>query len=82
MTDTSTVREGQAHLGVIGVRARGRHRRSRRRKALLAAGGLALAAGALGLVRLAPEYAGGGLGTAEAESPPVRHAAPEASGAG
>lgn len=37
---------------------RGRHRRPRPRKAVLAAGGLALAAGALSLVRLLPEPGG------------------------
>ncbi|MEU7055392.1 hypothetical protein [Streptomyces sp. NPDC046197] len=37
---------------------------------LLAAGGLALAAGVLSLVRLAPESGVGGLGTAEAEPHP------------
>ena len=49
--------------------SRGRHRRPRPRKILLAVGGLAVAAGALSLVRMAPEGAlgGGGLGTAEAE---------------
>ncbi|MFF5495080.1 hypothetical protein [Streptomyces aquilus] len=48
--------------------SRGRHRRPRPRKALLAVGGLAVAAGALSLVRMAPEGGlGGGLGTAEAE---------------
>ncbi|MDT7840879.1 hypothetical protein [Streptomyces justiciae] len=49
--------------------SRGRHRRPRPRKVLLAVGGLAVAAGALSLVRMAPEGAlgGGGLGTAEAE---------------
>ncbi|MGV9450768.1 hypothetical protein [Streptomyces sp. NPDC003635] len=46
---------------------RGRHRRPRPRKALLAAGGLALAAGALSLVRLTPESGLGGLGAPEAE---------------
>lgn len=49
---------------------RGRHRRPRPRKVLLAAGGLALAAGALGLVRLASEPGLGGgpdIGTTEAE---------------
>ncbi len=46
---------------------RGRHRRPRPRKVLLAAGGLALAAGALSLVRLTPESGLGGLGTPEAE---------------
>ncbi|MEU6809244.1 hypothetical protein ABZ920_09585 [Streptomyces sp. NPDC046831] len=53
-----------------GLRVRGRHRRPRHRKVLLAAGGLALAAGALSLVRLAPESGVGGLGAAEAEPQP------------
>ena len=46
---------------------RGRHRRPRPRKVLFAVGGLALAAGALSLVRMAPESEVGGLGTAEAD---------------
>ncbi|PTM92369.1 hypothetical protein [Streptomyces sp. VMFN-G11Ma] len=46
---------------------RGRHRRPRPRKVLFAVGGLALAAGALSLVRLAPESVLGGPGSAEAE---------------
>ena len=46
---------------------RGRHRRPRPRKLLFAAGGLALAAGALSLVRLAPDPQSGTVGTAEAE---------------
>ncbi|MFJ3666025.1 hypothetical protein ACIPSE_06195 [Streptomyces sp. NPDC090106] len=46
---------------------RGRHRRPRPRKVLLAAGGLALAAGALSLVRLTPDPGGPGAATAEAE---------------
>ncbi|WP_281155136.1 hypothetical protein [Streptomyces sp. HYC2] len=50
-----------------GPRARGRHRRRRPRKALLAAGGLAVAAGVLSLVRLTPESGPGGLRAAEAE---------------
>lgn len=45
---------------------RGRHRRPRPRKVLFAAGGLALAAGVLSLVRLAPDPGIGGPGTAEA----------------
>ena len=45
---------------------RGRHRRPRPRKLLFAAGGLALAAGALSLVRLAPDSGSAGLGTTEA----------------
>ena len=46
---------------------RGRHRKPRHRKVLLAAGGLALAAGVLSLVRVAPESGVGAPGTAEAE---------------
>ncbi|TWV27911.1 hypothetical protein FRZ03_38420, partial [Streptomyces misionensis] len=46
---------------------RGRHRRPRRRKALLAVGGLVLAAGVLGLVRIYPESGVGAPGTAAAE---------------
>ncbi|WP_255310470.1 hypothetical protein [Streptomyces sp. DI166] len=45
---------------------RGRHRRPRPRKVLLAAGGLALVAGALSLVRLHPGAGLGGSGTPEA----------------
>ncbi|GED85125.1 hypothetical protein [Streptomyces sp. 6-11-2] len=56
-----------------GPRARGRHRRRRPRKALLAAGGLAVAAGVLSLVRLTPESGPGGPRAAEAEP----HAAPD-----
>ncbi|MEV7077493.1 hypothetical protein AB0N88_02895 [Streptomyces sp. NPDC093516] len=56
-----------AETGPLTPRARGRHRKPRPRKVLLAAGGLALAAGALSLVRLTggtgPE---GGVGTVEA----------------
>ncbi|MGW7526651.1 hypothetical protein [Streptomyces sp. NPDC054783] len=46
---------------------RGRHRKPRPRKVLLAAGGLALAAGVLSLVRVASEPGVGAPGTAEAE---------------
>ncbi|MFJ7023090.1 hypothetical protein ACIQUW_32490 [Streptomyces sp. NPDC101117] len=49
---------------------RGRHRRRPHRKALLAAGGLALAAGALSLVRLAPETGIPGLGPADPADTP------------
>ncbi|RSN45473.1 hypothetical protein DMH12_30305, partial [Streptomyces sp. WAC 04229] len=48
---------------------RGRHRRPRPRKVLLAAGGLAFAAGALSLVRLLPEP-GGDAGGYGAEAAP------------
>ncbi|MER6567110.1 hypothetical protein ABT288_13140 [Streptomyces sp. NPDC001093] len=46
---------------------RGRHRKPRPRKVLLAAGGLALAAGVLSLVRVSSESGVGAPGTAEAE---------------
>ena len=49
---------------------RGRHRRPRPRKVLLAVGGLAVAAGVLSLVRLTPDSGVGGVGTAEAEPSP------------
>lgn len=45
-------------------RPRGRHRRPRPRKLLFAVGGMALAAGALSLLRLASDPAGGGASTA------------------
>ncbi|WP_234341256.1 hypothetical protein [Streptomyces sp. NRRL S-646] len=47
---------------------RGRHRRPRPRKVLFAVGGLALAAGALSLVRMAPDSGTSGVGTAEADA--------------
>jgi hypothetical protein len=47
---------------------RGRHRRPRPRRVLFAVGGLALAAGALSFVRMAPVSVLGGGGSAEAES--------------
>jgi hypothetical protein len=47
--------------------ARGRHRRPRPRRVLVAAGGLALAAGALSLVRLAPESVIWGMGVPDGE---------------
>jgi hypothetical protein len=46
---------------------RGRHRKPRPRKVLFAVGGLALAAGALSLVHMAPESEVGAAGTAEAD---------------
>jgi hypothetical protein len=49
---------------------RGRHRRPRPRKVLLAAGGFAVAAGVLSLVRLTPDSGVEALGTAEAEPRP------------
>ncbi|WP_308298794.1 hypothetical protein [Streptomyces sp. GESEQ-35] len=51
-------------------RQRGRHRKPRPRKLLLAAGGLAMAAGVLSLVRMTPDSGVGNLGTAEAEPRP------------
>ncbi|MBP2049386.1 hypothetical protein J2Z21_002317 [Streptomyces griseochromogenes] len=46
---------------------RGRHRKPRPRKVLLATGGLAIAAGVLSLVRVTPDSGVGAPGTAEAE---------------
>ncbi|WP_371669489.1 hypothetical protein OG985_18565 [Streptomyces sp. NBC_00289] len=54
-------------LRLFAPRVRGRHRRPRPRKVLLAAGGLALAAGVLSLVRLTPDSGVGGIDAAEAE---------------
>ncbi|MET7458266.1 hypothetical protein ABZT03_41855 [Streptomyces sp. NPDC005574] len=54
-------------LRLFAPRVRGRHRRPRPRKVLLAAGGLALAAGVLSLVRLAPDSGVAGIDSAEAE---------------
>ncbi|WP_234367462.1 MULTISPECIES: hypothetical protein [Streptomyces] len=57
-----------AHGPVGGVfAARGRHRKPRPRKVLLAVGGLALAAGVLSLLRVTPHSGVGAPGTAEAE---------------
>ncbi|MFJ9703866.1 hypothetical protein [Streptomyces sp. NPDC101234] len=53
--------------GTPSAGRRGRHRKPRPRKVLFAAGGLALAAGALSLVHLVPEGGTGAPGTAEAE---------------
>ncbi|GAA3974380.1 hypothetical protein [Streptomyces plumbiresistens] len=58
---------------------RGRHRRPRPRKVLLAAGGLALAAGALSFVRLTPDAGVGSLGSAEVEPRPDPETGPERS---
>ncbi|WP_416971935.1 hypothetical protein [Streptomyces sp. 4F14] len=51
--DPATARSGT-------FRPRGRHRRPRPRKVVLAAGGLAFAAGVLGLLRVMPDGGGGG----------------------
>ncbi|MFF4487103.1 hypothetical protein ACFY0F_11505 [Streptomyces sp. NPDC001544] len=70
MTDTDI------HTNTVPARTlaplfrRGRHRKPRPRKALIAAGGLALAASALSLVRLAPDAGVGVPRTAEAEPRP------------
>ncbi|MFF9452703.1 hypothetical protein [Streptomyces flaveolus] len=66
MTTTDTPTAPRPRL----PRIRGRHRRPRPRKAVLAAGGLALAAGALSLVRLVPEPGGGALDGYRAEAAP------------
>ncbi|EGX56789.1 hypothetical protein SZN_25984, partial [Streptomyces zinciresistens K42] len=68
--DTGTA---QAYAPGAGRRlgSRGRHRRPRSRKALLAAGGLALAAGVLSLMRPAPDSAAPRLGTADPGRPGV-----------
>jgi hypothetical protein len=66
-TDEGPEREPEEHGEPAGVR-RGRHRKPRPRKALLAAGGLALAAGVLSLVRVAPDSGVDARGTAEGES--------------
>ncbi|MFH8768081.1 MULTISPECIES: hypothetical protein [unclassified Streptomyces] len=55
---------------VLPLIRRGRHRKPRPRKVLLAAGGLAVAAGVLSLVRVAPDSGVGAPGTAEAEPRP------------
>ncbi|WP_234381874.1 hypothetical protein [Streptomyces dysideae] len=51
--------------------SRGRHRRPRPRRVLLAAGGLVLAAGALSLVRLMPDPGADGLSTAKGTPDPA-----------
>ncbi|MFF5977602.1 hypothetical protein ACFY78_01990 [Streptomyces olindensis] len=59
-----------ADPGLFAPRVRGRHRKPRPRKVLLAAGGLALAAGALSLVRLTSGPSTDSIGTVEAEPRP------------
>ncbi|MEU6093832.1 hypothetical protein [Streptomyces sp. NPDC047079] len=69
-TDTATGETTPTEPGPTGplwCRPAGRHRKPRPRRAALAVGGFALAAGALSLVHLAPETVTGGGGTAEAE---------------
>ncbi|MGX9883703.1 hypothetical protein [Streptomyces sp. NPDC002276] len=71
MTTTTKAEPAEATADVAPpVLPRGRHRRPRPRKVLLAFGGLAVAAGVLSLVRLTPESGVGGVGTAEAEPSP------------
>ncbi|MFC3575976.1 hypothetical protein ACFOZ0_22350 [Streptomyces yaanensis] len=66
-TGTGTTTAARGDPGPIWFRPVGRHRKPRRRRVALAAGGFALAAGALSLVRLAPESVTDGGGTAQAE---------------
>ncbi|MGW7261246.1 hypothetical protein [Streptomyces sp. NPDC054834] len=68
MTDTGTHTSTSSAPHTAPFVRRGRHRKPRPRKVMLAAGGLALAAGALSLVRMAPDSGVGAPGTAEAES--------------
>ncbi|MFJ4625581.1 hypothetical protein [Streptomyces sp. NPDC088847] len=70
MTTTTKAEPAEDTEEIAPPLPRGRHRRPRPRKILLAVGGLAVAAGVLSLVRLAPESGVGGLGTAEAEPSP------------
>ncbi|MGW2703638.1 hypothetical protein [Streptomyces sp. NPDC001340] len=65
--DTAERRPAETTHPVLSLIRRGRHRKPRPRKVLLAAGGLALAAGVLSLVRVAPDSGVGVPGTAEAE---------------
>ncbi|MER5228101.1 hypothetical protein [Streptomyces flaveus] len=63
---TKPVADGRAPVHEVASvpveRSRGRHRKPRPRRVLVAVGGLALAAGALSLMRLAPEPPGGADG--------------------
>ncbi|MFF8398295.1 hypothetical protein [Streptomyces sp. NPDC016172] len=68
-TATAPHEPAPAETGPFAPRVRGRHRKPRRRKVLLAAGGLALAAGALSLLRLT-SGPGTHAGTVEAEPRP------------
>ncbi|MFD3498406.1 hypothetical protein [Streptomyces sp. NPDC058678] len=65
--DAATVLPESYGTGTRPWSPRGRHRRPRPRKVLLAAGGLALVAGALSLVRLTPDAGVDELATTEAE---------------
>ncbi|WP_030956285.1 hypothetical protein [Streptomyces sp. NRRL S-481] len=65
MRTTNTLLRPERDTGVA-PRVGGRHRKPRPRKALLAVGGLALAAGALSLVRLTAGPGSEGAGTVEA----------------
>ncbi|MBW8819537.1 MAG: hypothetical protein JF598_15225 [Streptomyces sp.] len=64
---TVTTTEPTADGGTRLFGPRGRHRKPRPRKIVLAAGGLALAAGALSLVRMAPDAGLGGYGATETD---------------
>ncbi|MEV5984473.1 hypothetical protein AB0L85_05560 [Streptomyces sp. NPDC052051] len=65
MTDTATT--PTTHDAALRRRSAGRHRKPRRRRMARTVGGLALAAGALSLVRLASPSATGGSQTVETE---------------
>ncbi|MFC9683422.1 hypothetical protein [Streptomyces sp. NPDC056948] len=67
---TAPAEPAPAETAPFTPRVRGRHRKPRSHKALLAAGGLALAAGALSLVRLASVPGPDGVGSVEAEPRP------------
>ncbi|MET8942084.1 hypothetical protein ABZX30_00440 [Streptomyces sp. NPDC004542] len=67
MTDTGAHTSTGSAPPTAPLVRRGRHRKPRPRRAVLAAGGLVLAAGALSLVRTAPDSGAGAPGTAEAE---------------
>ncbi|MEV7740022.1 hypothetical protein AB0O75_49795 [Streptomyces sp. NPDC088921] len=67
MTTTVTTTGPTADGGTRLFGPRGRHRKPRPRKIVLAAGGLALAAGALSLVRLVPDAGVGGFGATETD---------------
>lgn len=81
-TGAETAEGTPAHTGstLFSARIRGRHRKPRHRKLLLAGGGLALTAGALSLVRLAsdpgPADLGAGAAPARSSRPPRPPRAP------
>ncbi|MEU1695549.1 hypothetical protein ABZ590_30060, partial [Streptomyces hirsutus] len=70
-TGAETAEGTPAHTGftLFSARIRGRHRKPRHRKLLLAGGGLALTAGALSLVRLASDPGPADLGAGAGPRP-------------